>query len=77
MVSGIQAELVVGKSGDKYEQDADWVADAVMRMHEPPVQWHVEWEKEEEKEIVHPRLMGGEEKILLTMPASRQNVGSW
>ena len=38
VVSGIQAKLVVGQPGDKYEQEADRVADAVMRMPEPQVQ---------------------------------------
>lgn len=37
-VSGIQAKLVVGQPGDIYEQEADRVADAVMRMPEPQVQ---------------------------------------
>ena len=34
VVAGIQAKLVVGQPGDKYEQEADRVADAVMRMPE-------------------------------------------
>ena len=47
VVSGIQAKLVVGQPGDKYEQEADRVADAVMRMPEPEVQRQVEPEEEE------------------------------
>jgi hypothetical protein len=35
VVSGIQAKLKVGHPGDKYEQEADRVADEVMRMPEP------------------------------------------
>ena len=35
VVSGIQAKLKVGQPGDIYEQEADRVADAVMRMPEP------------------------------------------
>ena len=38
VVTGIQAKLVVGQPGDKYEQEADGVADEVMRMTEPEVQ---------------------------------------
>jgi len=38
VVAGIQAKLVVGQPGDKYEQEADRVADEVMRMPEPEVQ---------------------------------------
>ena len=47
-VAGIQAKLVVGQTGDMYEQEADRVADAVMRMPEPGVQRQVEPEEEEE-----------------------------
>jgi hypothetical protein len=46
VVAGIQAKLVVGQPGDKYEQEADRVADAVMRMPEPRVRQPVEEEKE-------------------------------
>ncbi|MBE0525083.1 MAG: DUF4157 domain-containing protein [Methanosarcinales archaeon] len=35
VVAGIQAKLVFGQPGDKYEQEADRVADAVMRMPVP------------------------------------------
>ncbi len=41
VVAGIQAKLVLGQPGDKYEQEADRVADAVMRMPEPGVQRQV------------------------------------
>jgi hypothetical protein len=51
VVAGIQAKLTVGQPGDKYEQEADRVADAVMRMPEPEVQRQVEPEEEEEEEI--------------------------
>jgi len=37
VAAGIQAKLAVGQPGDKYEQEADRVADAVMRMPEPQV----------------------------------------
>jgi len=37
VVAGIQAKLAVGQPGDVYEQEADRVADAVMRMPEPGV----------------------------------------
>ena len=38
VVAGIQAKLVVGQPRDEYEQEADRVTDAVMRMPEPAVQ---------------------------------------
>ena len=33
----IQAKLIVGPSNDKYEHEADWMAEQVMRMQEPQV----------------------------------------
>ena len=48
MKSGaLQAKLRIGQTGDVYEQEADRVADAVMRMPEPGVQRQVEAEEEE------------------------------
>jgi len=38
VVAGIQAKLAVGQPGDRYKQEADRVADVVMRMPEPRVQ---------------------------------------
>ena len=37
VVAGIQAKLAVGQPGDIHEQEADRVADAVMRMPNPKV----------------------------------------
>ena len=49
MKSGaLQAKLRIGQPGDVYEQEADRVADAVMRMPEPGVQRQVDEEEEEE-----------------------------
>jgi hypothetical protein len=48
VVSGIQAKLAVGQPGDVYEQEADRVADQVMRMLEPRVQRQFVLEEEEE-----------------------------
>ena len=49
MVAGIQAKLAVGQPGDRYEQEANRVADAVIRMPEPRVQRQEEPEGEEEE----------------------------
>jgi hypothetical protein len=46
----LQAKLKIGQPGDKYEQEADRVADAVMWMPELVVQRQVEPEEEEEEE---------------------------
>ncbi len=43
----LQAKLRIGQLGDVYEQEADRVADAVMRMPEPEVWRQVEEEEEE------------------------------
>ena len=58
----LQAKLMIGQPGDKYEQEADRVAEAVMRMPEPGVQRQVE-EEEKKKE---------EEKLIQTKPLSEQ-----
>ena len=47
----LQSKLRIGQPGDKYEQEADRVADAVMRMPEPGVQRQVEPEEEEEETL--------------------------
>ena len=47
----LQANLRIGQPGDVYEQEADRVADAVMRMPEPGVQRQVEPEEEEEERL--------------------------
>ena len=51
VVSCIQAKLKVGQPGDKYEQEADRVADAVMRLSEQGVQRQLEPEKAKEEEL--------------------------
>jgi hypothetical protein len=51
VVAGIQAKLKVGQPGDVYEQEADRVADAVMRMPDPRVQRQVEPEEEKEETL--------------------------
>jgi hypothetical protein len=47
---GIQTKLKIGEPGDKYEQEADRIADEVMRMPEPSVQRQMETQEEEEEE---------------------------
>jgi len=49
----IQASLKIGHPNDKYEQEADRVADKVMRMPEPKVQ--LQTEEEEEEELIQPK----------------------
>jgi hypothetical protein len=45
----VQAKLKIGQPGDKYEQEADRVAEQVMRMPDPRLQRQVEPEEEEEE----------------------------
>ena len=46
--TGAQARLTIGQSNDKYEQEADRVADQVMTMPDPKLQCQPENEEEEE-----------------------------
>jgi len=55
VVTGIQAKLKIGQPGDKYEQEADRVAEQVMQMPEPQVQRQVEPEEEEEEEFLQTK----------------------
>lgn len=47
----IQAKLRINEPGDKYEQEADRVADQVMRMPEPAIQRQMEPEEDEEEMV--------------------------
>jgi len=49
----LQAKLKIGKPGDKYEKEADRVADIVMRMPEPKILRQPE--EEEEEELIQPK----------------------
>ena len=51
----IQAKLTINQPNDRYEQEADRVADVVMRMPEPRLQRQVEPEEEEEEELVQAK----------------------
>ena len=51
----IQAKLTINQPGDRYEQEADRVADVVMRMPEAVVQREVEPGEEEEEEILQTK----------------------
>jgi hypothetical protein len=62
VVAGIQAKLVVGQPGDIYEQEADRVADAVMRMPEPEVLRQLE---EEEEETIQTKLLAEQIRSLV------------
>ena len=65
----LQAKLSIGKPRDVYEQEADWVADAVMRMPEPGVQRQVEPEEEEEETLQTKTLV---DKITPLVQVQRQ-----
>jgi hypothetical protein len=62
---GIQHKLTINQPGDKYEREADRVAEQVMRMPEPRLQRQTEPDDDEE-----------EEELLQTKPlAQRQGTG--
>lgn len=74
VVAGIQAKLKVGQPGDKYEQEADRVADAVMRMPEPQVQRQVEEEEEGEKFLQTKELTGHNAEITPNLESRIQAI---
>lgn len=47
----VQAKLMIGRPNDKYEQEADRVAEQVMSMPEPRIKRQIEPEEEEKEEI--------------------------
>jgi Domain of unknown function (DUF4157) len=53
-----QTKLNISEPGDKYEEEADHIADEVMRMPEPSVQRQIEPEEEEEEEMVQRKAIG-------------------
>ncbi|MEA3323828.1 MAG: DUF4157 domain-containing protein [Euryarchaeota archaeon] len=57
----IQTKLTIGQSNDRYEQEADRVADAVMRMPEPRLQRQAE---PEEEELVQSKLAADAEYFI-------------
>ncbi|MFS0518431.1 DUF4157 domain-containing protein [Nostoc sp. UIC 10607] len=54
---GIQTKLKISEPGDRYEQEADRIADEVMRIPEPSVQRQTEPEEEDE-EMIQRKAMG-------------------
>jgi outer membrane protein OmpA-like peptidoglycan-associated protein len=58
----LQTKLKISEPGDAYEQEADRIADEVMRMPEPSVQRQMEMEEEaeEEEEIVQRQAISGQ-----------------
>ena len=51
----LQPKLKIGRPNDKYEQEADRVADEVMRMPDPRLQRQEEPEEEQEEETLQPK----------------------
>ncbi len=50
-----QAKLKVNQPGDRYEMEADRVAEQVMRMPEPDMQRHEDEEKEEDEDLLQAK----------------------
>lgn len=67
----IQTKLKIGKPGDRYEQEADRVADQVMRMPETAAQRQPETEEEEEEERIQPKTNPGQAPAIPPQTASR------
>jgi Domain of unknown function (DUF4157) len=78
---GIQTKLKISEPGDKYEQEADRIADEVMRMPEPSVQRQVEPEGEEEemlqrKAISNPTSLNSEQSSSEISPIVHEVLNS-
>ena len=67
----IQAKLKIGKPGDKYEQEADRVADAVVRMPESVVQR--QFGEDEEGELRRLPAEEEEEEQLRQQPVEKED----
>lgn len=71
----IQRQLRVGRSDDRYEQEADQVADAVMRMPDRRLQRQAEPEEEEEEEELIQTKESGSRPPQLS-PTLQTQIGS-
>lgn len=58
--SRLQSKRAIGEPGDKYEQEADRVAEQVMRMPAPQVERQVEQEEEKEDNPVQSKPIAGQ-----------------
>lgn len=56
----IQTKLKIGEPEDKYEQEADRIADEVIRIPEPTIQRQVEPEEPEEEEMVQRKVIANQ-----------------
>ncbi len=70
VVAGIQAKLKVGQPRDKYEQEADRVAEAVMRMAKPEVRRQIREEERKRKEEEQVQRLSEEKE----MPVMTKNL---
>jgi len=70
----LQAKLKIGQPGDIYEQEADRVADAVMRIPEPGVQRQVEPEEEKKEEEELLRIKEASDQIPEVTPAINPGI---
>jgi hypothetical protein len=66
--SSVQPKMTVNERGDKFEQEADKMADKVMRMPAPPVAAGEERVQRQSEEKLQKREEGEEEKILRAAP---------
>ncbi len=69
----VQRKLTIGQPNDRYEQEADRVADEVMRMPEPQVQRQVEPEEEEEEEMLQTKPLASQITPLVQVQRQEQS----
>ncbi len=70
----IQTKLKVNRPGDRYEQEADRIADQVMRMPEPSVQQQMKPEAEEEEEMLQTKATSGQSPNVSAILPNRINA---
>jgi hypothetical protein len=71
---GIQTKLKISEPGDVYEQEADRIADQVMRMPDPAVQRQKVLEKENEERVVQRKTITSEGQDVSEVPSSVDEV---
>ncbi len=72
----IQPKLAISRPNDKYEQEADRVADAVMQMPDPAVQRQVALEEEKDDEQIRPKFKGNASHVPANFGSRMQALGS-
>ena len=72
----VQPKLAISRPNDRYEQEADRIADAVMRMPDPAVQRQAALEEEKDDEQIRPKFKGNAQHVPANFGSRMQALGS-